>query len=59
MQAVEPSAKLYVPCGQRLHGIYPVLELWCGAQKQLVLPDVVLVDPGGHMSQFVYPWSVW
>ena len=26
MQVVEPSAKLYVPCGQGVHGIYPVLE---------------------------------
>ena len=26
MQAVEPSVKLYVPCGQGVHGIYPVLE---------------------------------
>ena len=26
MQTVEPSAKLYVPCGQGIHGIYPVLE---------------------------------
>ena len=26
MQAVEPSAELYVPCGQGVHGIYPVLE---------------------------------
>ena len=25
-QAVEPSAKLYDPCGQGVHGIYPVLE---------------------------------
>ena len=25
-QTVEPSAKLYVPCGQGVHGIYPVLE---------------------------------
>ena len=25
-QPVEPSAKLYVPCGQGVHGIYPVLE---------------------------------
>ena len=25
-QAVEPSSKLYDPCGQGVHGIYPVLE---------------------------------
>ena len=25
-QAVEPLAKLYDPCGQGVHGIYPVLE---------------------------------
>ena len=26
VQAIEPSVKLYVPCGQGVHGIYPVLE---------------------------------
>ena len=27
--------------------------------KQLVLPGVELLDPGGHMSQLVCPWSGW
>lgn len=26
MQAVEPLTKVYDPCGQGLHGSYPVLE---------------------------------
>ena len=26
MQAVEPLIKVYEPCGQGLHGSYPVLE---------------------------------